>query len=226
MQAVLLGSIGSVVETSELQREAFNIVFARHGLNWHWDLATYRALLGTPGGKTRISTYARQSGDIVDAAAIHADKTEVFADLLRTKSPLPRPGVVESLKAARDLGMKTALVSTTDRRTIDIALKCGTGELEGLFDYVTSADDGFKQKPAADAYQSVAARLGIEPSNAVAIEDNEGGLRAAASANMRVIAFPGANTWDHDVSLADWTARYNVFPVVLGALLADLRDVA
>jgi hypothetical protein len=36
-QTILFGSISTVADTSELQREAFNAAFAEHGLDWRWD---------------------------------------------------------------------------------------------------------------------------------------------------------------------------------------------
>ena len=45
MSAVLFGSIGSVVETSEVQRAAFNEAFQKHGLDWQWTRDEYQALL-------------------------------------------------------------------------------------------------------------------------------------------------------------------------------------
>ena len=58
MKAVLFGSIGVLAETSELQRRAYNTAFARHDLDWHWNIATYCRLLATAGGKRRIRTLA------------------------------------------------------------------------------------------------------------------------------------------------------------------------
>ena len=40
MRALLLGSIGVLAETSELQRRAYNTAFVAHGVDWHWNIAT------------------------------------------------------------------------------------------------------------------------------------------------------------------------------------------
>ena len=37
MKAILFGSIGTLIETSDLQREAFNQAFKEAGLDWYWD---------------------------------------------------------------------------------------------------------------------------------------------------------------------------------------------
>lgn len=62
MTALLFGSIGTIADTSELQREAFNAAFLRHGLDWSWDRATYRALLTTAGGAGPDRGASRQGG--------------------------------------------------------------------------------------------------------------------------------------------------------------------
>ena len=35
-KAILFGSIGTIVETSELQRKSFNQAFSEAGLDWNW----------------------------------------------------------------------------------------------------------------------------------------------------------------------------------------------
>ena len=82
MRALFFGSIGSIVETSELQRQAFNEAFAEHGLGWHWDQATYQGLLSLGGGDNRIASYAQSQGETVDDRALHQTKTQRFQSLL------------------------------------------------------------------------------------------------------------------------------------------------
>ena len=41
MKALFFGSIGTIVETSEIQRQSFNLAFKEAGLNWYWNIATY-----------------------------------------------------------------------------------------------------------------------------------------------------------------------------------------
>ena len=53
MKALLFGSIGTIVETSEIQRQSFNKAFKDAGLNWYWNIATYCDLLKDPGGKKK-----------------------------------------------------------------------------------------------------------------------------------------------------------------------------
>ena len=57
MKAILLGSIGVIVETSELQRQSYNEAFKYHGLDWYWNVANYCELLKKPGGLKRLKIY-------------------------------------------------------------------------------------------------------------------------------------------------------------------------
>ncbi len=66
-KAILFGSIGTLLETSELQRTAFNQAFSENGLDWNWSPAQYQNLLKKSGGRQRIEDYAAQQGVEVDA---------------------------------------------------------------------------------------------------------------------------------------------------------------
>ena len=48
---LLFGSIGVLVETSELQRQSFNRALTMNGVDWNWNIGTYCDLLKEPGGK-------------------------------------------------------------------------------------------------------------------------------------------------------------------------------
>ena len=54
-KALLFGSIGSIVETSEIQRKSFNKAFKQYGLDWNWNKDEYQKLLSKSGGKDRIT---------------------------------------------------------------------------------------------------------------------------------------------------------------------------
>jgi HAD superfamily hydrolase (TIGR01509 family) len=193
--ALLFGSISSVADSSELQREAFNEAFAEHGLDWNWDRDDYRSRLGKAGGEARIADEATARGEDVDAAAVHATKSRIFQEKLRTQAPAPRPGVLDALRAAKSQGWKTGFVTTTSRDNV-LAL------LDGLqatirpedFDVVVASDQVDTPKPDPAAYALALTTLGEDAGAAVAIEDNADGVRAAAAAGVTCVAFPNENT--------------------------------
>ena len=54
MKSIFFGSIGSLVECSEIQRKAFNLASKEYGLDWYWNTANYIKMLKEPGGLNRI----------------------------------------------------------------------------------------------------------------------------------------------------------------------------
>ena len=54
MKSLLFGSIGSIVESSEIQRKAFNAAFKEFGVDWYWNVANYIKMLEKPGGLNRL----------------------------------------------------------------------------------------------------------------------------------------------------------------------------
>ena len=55
LKAVLFGSIGTLAETSDIQRNSFNEAFKISGLDWVWDENEYRSLLSKSGGTSRVT---------------------------------------------------------------------------------------------------------------------------------------------------------------------------
>ena len=219
MSALLLGSISTVADTSELQRQAFNQAFAEHGLDWRWDRDDYRAMLATSGGQGRIAGYARSRGQDVDAQAIHETKSKIFRDSLATAGLTPRPGVTGAIRDAKAAGWKVGFVTTTARGNVTALLEALSPQLQaGDFDLITDSSDVAQPKPDPAAYALALRTLGEVADDCIAVEDNVGGVQAAAAAGVPCAAFPNQNTSQHDFAAAAG--------VVSQLDLADLRRVA
>jgi HAD superfamily hydrolase (TIGR01509 family) len=207
--AVLFGSIGTVAETSELQRAAFNEAFKQHGLDWDWSQDEYRGLLEKSGGQDRIAAYAESKGDEVDAAAVYETKSDLFRQKLADAAPGPRPGVAEVIAAARESGMQTGLVTTTSRANVEALGPAIEPALDlNHFDLVVDKADVEKPKPDGAAYAYALDKLGLRPDQAVAIENNLDGVAAAKAAGIAVVAFPGEDNEGHDFAAADEVAKH------------------
>lgn len=202
MPAMLFGSISTIADTSELQREAFNAAFEAHGLGWSWDRDDYRSMLESNGGSDRIAEYARAQGADVDADAVHRSKSELFQKKLADANLSLRPGVADTLRAAKDEGFQIAFVTTTARENIEALLAGVDGIQEDDFDLIVDRSDVERPKPEAEAYDFALKTLGVKD-GAVAIEDNVGGVHAAKAAGVPCIAFPNENTGAHDFGAAE-----------------------
>lgn len=202
MSAILLGSISTIADTSELQRRAFNEAFAAHGLDWTWDRDTYLGMLERSGGRNRVAEYAASRGEDVDADAVHRTKSEIFRRLLAEDAPATRPGVVETVADARRQGMHVALVTTTASENVTSLLDALPDLGRDDFDLVVDVTSVGTPKPDAAAYTFALERLGESAADCVAVEDNVGGADAAAAAGVACVAFPNANTTGHTFTSA------------------------
>ena len=82
-KALLFGSIGSIVETSEIQRKSFNKAFKQYGLDWNWTKREYQKLLSKSGGKDRITRYAKKKKNIINSEYLRNLKTKIFNNYLK-----------------------------------------------------------------------------------------------------------------------------------------------
>jgi HAD superfamily hydrolase (TIGR01509 family) len=191
--ALIFDVDGTLAETEELHRQAFNHAFACHGLGWNWDRAVYKDLLRVTGGKERMRAYHVRLGGappLPDAAIaeLHHIKTAHYTGLIETGCCPLRPGVADLLAAARTRGQRIAIATTTSHGNIDALLSQALGKhWASDFDAVVAGDDVRHKKPAPDVYLEVLAWLGLHGSECVAIEDSGNGLVAASRAGIPVL---------------------------------------
>lgn len=202
MTAILFGSISTLADTSELQRRAFNEAFAAHDLGWTWSREEYASMLGNNGGASRVADYASSHDQEVDAAAVHSTKSKIFRTLLATENVQLRPGVLETVDAAREHGSKVGLVTTTSAENV-AALLDSLAELTAeSFDIVVDSSQVSDVKPDPASYLFALDSLGERAEHSVAIEDNTGGVASASAAAITCVAFPNSNTVGGDFSSA------------------------
>lgn len=202
MTAILFGSIGTIADTSEIQRESFNEAFRSHGLDWSWDRAEYQQMLAISGGRSRIASYAESRGEIFDAASVHSTKSTVFQNRLRHGVDA-RPGVLELIERAKGEGVRLALVTSTSPSNVSTLIDGIGAGVRDSFEFILDATMVADVKPDPAVFQLALEKLAVEPSLALAIEDNVDGIKAAKSAGLWTAAFPNAYTSGHDFSAAD-----------------------
>ena len=209
LKAVIFGAIGTIVETSDLQRQAFNAAFAEAGLDWNWDIPTYHELLNINGGQNRLradrdADPARAGVTDEEIAQLHQSKTKHFVDLLANTPLSPRPGVVELIDTCQKAHLQVAFCTSTSRENID-GLRDGLARLLPFdcFATIVTIDKIGQPKPAPDAYIYCLQQLGITADEAIAIEDTPVSLLAAKTAGLVTIATPGAAFGDGDFSDAN-----------------------
>ena len=98
------------------------------------------------------------------------------------------PGIERFLVQVRDAGIPAAIVTNA---TTAVAQRTADAAPEGTFSVVIGNDETTHPKPNPQPYLLAAQRLGVDPSQCVAIEDSPSGVRSATDAGMKVIVVPG-----------------------------------
>jgi HAD superfamily hydrolase (TIGR01509 family) len=197
LKALLFDVDGTLADTErDGHRPAFNRAFAELGLDWHWDEARYGELLAVTGGKERIRYYVeRFRPDYAKPAdfdelvtELHRVKTRHYARML-TEGLIPmRPGVKRLLAEARAAGLRLAIVTTTTPENVTVLLRHSLAEdaLE-WFDVIAAGDIVPAKKPASDIYHYALREMGLDPSQCIAFEDSENGLKSSLGAGLRTL---------------------------------------
>jgi HAD superfamily hydrolase (TIGR01509 family) len=98
-----------------------------------------------------------------------------------------RPGAREALRTVRDSGLATALVTSTERALVEVALDSIGRE---YFDVTVCGDEVPATKPAPDPYLVAADKLGVDIGRCVAVEDSPTGAASATAAGAAVLVVP------------------------------------
>jgi beta-phosphoglucomutase family hydrolase len=114
-------------------------------------------------------------------------KERAVVETLRKEGVRAFPGSVRYLLAARDAGLRRAVVSgSTSCRAI--LRRSGLAPLlEERVDGRSAHDDGLRGKPAPDTYLEAARRLHVVPAQAAVFEDAVAGVDAAAAGGFGFI---------------------------------------
>jgi HAD superfamily hydrolase (TIGR01509 family) len=130
---------------------------------------------------------------MVESVGVPGPPQDVVADVLARmlerygERPPFLPGAVE---AVRRVGARwpIAIASSSNPELIELVVR--TAGLARLVRVAVSSQEVARGKPAPDVYLEAAARLGVEPTSAVAVEDSHNGIRSAKAAGLVVLAIP------------------------------------
>ena len=191
-KGLLFGSIGSIVETSEIQRKSFNKAFKKSGLNWIWTKKKYINLLNKSGGKDRIAKYAKKKNIKVNSQKIRNLKTEVFNNYLKKYDLKLRPGVKNIINACKKQKIKIAFVSSTSLNNINsIFFSLRNSIKKKDFKFIGNSKLVKKHKPNPDIYLMALKKLNLKANDCIAIEDSQESLNSARRAKIKCVIFPG-----------------------------------
>ena len=205
LKALIFDVDGTLCETEETHRAAFNRAFAETGLDWHWGVDDYRHLLRTTGGKERMRAHRealrQRAPDDATIARLHALKTRFYGAALAQGGVAARPGVTALIAEARAQGLALAIATTTAPANVEGLVQAIWGRpATAVFDVIAAGDEVAAKKPAPDVFLLALHRLGLPANAAVAFEDSRNGLLSALGAGLRVVLTPSLYTATDDAS--------------------------
>lgn len=189
---------GLILDTEVPEFRAWCDVYQHYGAAL--DLSAWAVCIGTSSSAFDAHAHLEaQLGRSLDRDVLRSAQRSRWAELIAAEVTLP--GVEAYLVAARRLGLKVGLASSSTRDWV-------AGHLARLglltyFDCLKCRDDVGRTKPDPLPYTAALAALDLRPDEAVALEDSPNGILAARRAGMFVVAVPNAVTGRLDLQQAD-----------------------
>ncbi len=191
---------GLILDTETPSFQAWQEVFERRGCEL--TLETWADCIGRSQDAFDPCDYLEAClGHSIDRARVFAEEQKREAELIRKQPVLP--GVLGTIAAAKQHGLKLGVASSSDREWV-IGHLARVGLIEE-FDAIRCADDVEHAKPAPDLYLAVLETLRLQPRQAIAFEDSPNGVLAAKRAGVFCVAVPNRLTqhlsFDHEADL-------------------------
>ena len=191
-KAIIFGSIGTILETSDIQRKSFNKAFKKFGLNWYWSKNEYKKLLKMSGGENRLSYYAKIKNIKINTLKLRNLKTKFFNNYLKKNKLKPRAGVVNVIKFCKKNNIKLGFASSTYINNINYIFFTLENTIKKKdFDFIGNSKLVSKKKPYPDIYKLALKKLKLRTKECIAIEDSQESLNSANRAKIKCLIFPG-----------------------------------
>lgn len=124
-------------------------------------------------------------------------RTQHVYKIRETEGIPVKKGVKDIFEYIRNNGLKCAVATSTRRESAEKTLH----EI-GVWDYldaVVYGDEVERGKPESDIFLRAAKAIGVNPSEAVVVEDSINGIKAGYAAGMRVVHIPDTIAIDDDI---------------------------
>ncbi|PYD01753.1 beta-phosphoglucomutase family hydrolase [Microbacterium esteraromaticum] len=195
---VLFDLDGVLTPTAEVHMRAwqkvFDEVFARWGIDQAYTDADYFAYVD---GKKRYDGVASllhsrnveipwgevtDSPDAETVCGVGNRKNDAFISVLRSEGIAPYPGSLALLESLRAAGVPMGVVSSS-KNAGEVLDTAGIRDFfAAVVDGLVAERDHLASKPAPDMFLEGARMLGVDPAEAVAVEDAVSGVASAAAA--------------------------------------------
>lgn len=187
VKVIIFDFDGLVFDTETYDLESFQELYKRYNVGFPLE-----EWINSIGSSLQLDPYEQLLINFPEASrdSIRIERSNLYQELLEGKSP--RKGVEDYLKRAKQLGIKTALASSSTRSWVDYHIK--KIGIEAYFDYICTSDDVKNVKPEPELYNKVLSYFDIKPKEALVFEDSPNGSLASIRAGVPCIIVPNETT--------------------------------
>lgn len=193
MQAVIFDMDGTLIDSEPMWKEAEKQVFSSVGVDVCDSLSARTALM-TTAEVTRF-WYERFPWSGKTLQQVEQEVIDRVGSLIAEKGAA-MDGVKDILEFFKQRQFKIGLATNAPQCLIPVVLD--KLDISGYFHAVSSAEHEPEGKPHPAVYLSTLRKLQVLPSRCIAFEDSFSGVMAARAANLRVVAVPAAEEFEHD----------------------------
>jgi len=192
VRALLFDFDGLILDTEYASRAGWERLYREHGHELPVDL--WATVVGTTHAPFDPMSHLEELvGEPLERETLN--ERRYAHELALIEAEELRPGIAEYFAAARRLGLKRAIVSSSTRGWVDMHLQ-RLEEAVG-WDAICTADrDPARAKPSPTLYLEALEALGASAGEAVAFEDSPNGVLAAKAAGVFCVAVPNEVTRD------------------------------
>ncbi|MCY0875005.1 MAG: HAD family hydrolase [Firmicutes bacterium] len=216
-KAAIFDFDGLIIDTESPWFEIYQEIYARFGQSLTAD--QWSAYVGTHDpNHDWYTALAPHIGQGISRAALRAEADALHKARME-KADL-RPGVLDYLEAAQELGLSIGLASSSTASWVLPFLD--RHGLRERFQTICTADDVLRVKPDPALYMLACQRLGVAPSDAIAFEDSPNGAKAAKTAGLACVVVPNGLTADYAFDAHDWRLA-SMADMAFATLLQNLQ---
>ncbi|MDC3068119.1 HAD-IA family hydrolase [Paracoccaceae bacterium] len=229
IKALIFDVDGTLAETEDFHRKAFNEAFKKKKISWQWDPFIYKKLLKITGGRERVQYYhknfsqGKRSLTSKDVIEICTQKDIFYKNFINKGNLELRFGIKKLLEIAKKNKKILAISSSSNHRNICNLLNlCFKQQANDIFSFIAAGDMVENKKPSPELYELVLSNLELLPEECLSFEDSNIGLTSAKSANITTVVSPSLYSQGEKFSEADYLLQsfsFRHFPHSLQKLI-------
>ena len=209
IKSIIFDMDGVIFDTERLYLDSCVEIGDEYGID-HVREACYKCIgiTSEESAKIMLDMY----GEDFELDKFRKEVDALFKERFEDDQPV-KPGVRELLTFIKEKGIKTAIASSTAKKSVERELR-QTGLID-FFDEIICGDMVKRSKPAPDIFIEAAKRIGSVPADSIIIEDSFNGIRAAHAAGAFSIMVPDMLAPDDEMK--------EKASIILGSLL-EVKD--